>query len=205
MTLSSNTRYVPMDLFQSTEGAAEKAPFAHIHPCAGPEDTNCVISYDTRTHAFKPESINHMFLSVGLWPHHLHWLLHDRYCDRPSDCGDDVSKDRLQISPLTWSTAGGVEAGTKGYLGANTNPKNKIVGGRSEPVLGPDDGWAEKTAVDGKAVRVVDPDWLLDGKQGDGHHGNMHPLDVDFWYFNIEENVGRRLKAWKAGVADARR
>eukprot|EP01047_Picozoa_sp_COSAG01_P067950 COSAG01_NODE_9708_length_2364_cov_3.562914_3_plen_72_part_00 len=30
--------------------------------------------------------------------HHLHWLLHDRYCDRPTGT-DDQGKPRLQINP----------------------------------------------------------------------------------------------------------
>ena len=109
-----------------------------------------------------------------------------------------MSKDLLQITPLTWSAADGMEAGTNGFHGVNTNPMRKVVvlGGRSEPVMGPA-GWAEKKVVDGKAVRVGDSKWLLGGKLGDGHGGgNMHPIDDNFWYFNIEENVGRRLRAW---------
>ena len=67
-----------------------------------------------------------------------------------------------------------MDAGTDGFLGVNTNPTRKVVvlGGRSDPVLGPA-GWAEKTVVDGKAVRVEGSKWLLDSQSGDGHGGNM--------------------------------
>ena len=108
-----------------------------------------------------------------------------------------MSKDLLQITPLTWSAADGMEAGTNGFLGVKTNPMRKavVLGGRSEPVMGPA-GWAEKKVVDGKVVRVGDSKWLLGGKLGDGHGGNMHPIDDKFSYFNIDENVGRRLRAW---------
>jgi hypothetical protein len=47
-----------------------------------------------------------------------------------------------------------------------------VLGGRSDPVLGPA-GWAEKTVVDGKAVRVEGSKWLLDSQSGDGHGGSL--------------------------------
>lgn len=46
----------------------------------GPEDLGAVISWDTRTADFQPESLNKLGLAFGMWPHQLYWLLHDRYC-----------------------------------------------------------------------------------------------------------------------------
>ena len=80
--------YVPTDLFDGTV-------FKTIKACSGPTDTQCVVAYDTRTPEFKPESMNHIAGPVGLWAHHLHWLLHDRYCERPTGT-DDVGKVRKE-------------------------------------------------------------------------------------------------------------
>lgn len=135
--------YIPTDLFGSV--------FTSIKACTGPTDTKFVVAYDTRTPEFKPESMNHIAGSFGLWAHHLHWLLLDRYCERPTGM-DDVGKvrggeavatyylpieltnfcssqARLQINPGNWTTEGGGE-----YLWANLTrsmakpPKGAVKG-----------------------------------------------------------------------------
>jgi len=47
---------------------------------------------------------------------------------------------------------------------------------------------------------MVDPEewWAATRKL----HGNLHAIDVQFWFFNHMENVKRRLAAWQSdGVA----
>lgn len=175
--------YCPQDLFGTV--------FTTIRACAGPTDTRCLISYDTRTPEFKPESLNHIApaLGIGLWGHHLHWLLHDRYCERPRGT-DDVGKPRLQINPGTWTAAGGGQ-----HLGALLTstmvkpPAGYSAGGR----LLPPAGWAAKTTVNDYSVSVEDPDkWW----PGSGRHGNLHAIDVQFWFYNHRENVKQRLAEW---------
>ena len=90
---------MPVDLFGTV--------YKSLHICTGPEDLGCIISYDTRTPKFAPEQVHNLGLGLAMWPHHMHWLLHDRYCAEPEGT-DDVNKPRVQISPLTWSTAPGV-------------------------------------------------------------------------------------------------
>lgn len=165
--------YVPMDLFGSV--------YRSIHPCAGPEDARCIISFDTRTAAFKPESINNLGLGLGLWPHHLYWLLHDRYCERPHGT-DDISKPRLQTNPAVWSGDGGGE-----HLGAR-------LPGSKGPQL-PPKGYGAKTRVTDKAVVVEDPQQWLPGAGSKGGPGNMHPIDCHFWFENIRANVAARIAA----------
>jgi len=175
--------YCPQDLFGSV--------LSTLPACTGPDQTKCVIAYDTRTPAFKPESMNHIIpaLGFGLWAHHLHWLLHGRYCDRPTGT-DDVGKPRLQINPGTWTADGGGE-----HLGASLTssvvkpPPGSTAG---EPLVAPA-RWAAETTVTAHSVPVTDPEpWW----NGAGLHGNLHAIDVQFWFHNHRENVKRRLSAW---------
>eukprot|EP00756_Hemistasia_phaeocysticola_P050871 Hpha_TRINITY_DN26055_c0_g1::TRINITY_DN26055_c0_g1_i1::g.115225::m.115225 len=159
--------YVPKDLFGTV--------YTSIRACAGPKDTGCIIAYDTRTPEFKPASLNKIMGSWGIWPHHMYWLIHDRYCARPT--GTDPGKPRLQINPQTWTAeGGGVHLGTRTAC--------------------PPAEWAAKTAVTDYAVVVADPEQWYKGAGHAGGPGNLHPLEVTFWYKNIRENVKERLAAW---------
>eukprot|EP01047_Picozoa_sp_COSAG01_P067951 COSAG01_NODE_9708_length_2364_cov_3.562914_4_plen_67_part_01 len=55
-------------------------------------------------------------------------------------------------------------------------------------------GWAEQTVVNGYSVMVADPNGWWAGARG--RHGNLHALDVQFWFYNIRENVRCRLQSW---------
>ena len=100
--------YFPLDLFDGE--------FSHLHACKGPNDTECIIAYDTRTAAFKPKSLQEIVFGFGLWPNYFYWLLFDKYCDEPTE-KDDVGKARLQINPQTWTaTGGGCGIGDGAYL-----------------------------------------------------------------------------------------
>jgi len=172
--------YVPADLFETGCGA--------LHNCRGPEDVACVIAYDTRiADLFDPPKIHNLACGYGLWPHHIHWLLHDKYSERPVG-GDDVSKDRLQINPMTWTCKGGGV-----YLGAK-------VPGRSTPAM-PSEGGTEfgnGVHVASKAVYVPDPRaWCKNAPAMPAKEGNLHPVDLQFWFFNIKENVPKRIAAWQ--------
>lgn len=154
--------YLPADLFAqgSARGSSARAVFRSIHPCTGPDDVGCIIAYDTRTTAFKAESINHIgprVLGLGIWPHHMHWLLHDRYCERPHGT-DDRGKPRIQISPQTWSTApGGEHRGVNPAFRAPFPTDGTFIGAPLRPPA----GFAAKTRTNGNAVVVEDPEaWL---------------------------------------------
>lgn len=171
--------YCPMDLFNNRKA------FVSIKPCTSPEDTNCIISYDTRTTDWKPESLNKIGFGLGVWPHHMYWLLFDRYCEKPVGL-DNVSKPRLQINPLTWNTEGGGN-----HLGVNLSYQNRQVA----PLI-PPAGWSDTIHITDKAVIIEDPESWLPGAGSKGGPGNLHPIDVHFFYHNIRENVGQRLNAW---------
>jgi len=176
--------YLPVDLFGTV--------FKNLHICSGPEDTRCLISYDTRTAAFQPEILNNLGGGFGLWAHHLYWLLHEEYCEKPDASTDDVNKARVQINPATWSTeAGGV------HLGVNTSYKQKEANGYSEPFSSPE-GFGSHTTVTDKAVIVEDPESWLAGAGNKGGPGNMHPIDIHFWFYNIKANVAQRIAAWRS-------
>eukprot|EP01047_Picozoa_sp_COSAG01_P067949 COSAG01_NODE_9708_length_2364_cov_3.562914_2_plen_195_part_00 len=49
--------YCPKDLFGPV--------LSSIRACTSPSDTQCVIAYDTRTAAFRPESLNHIVRALG--------------------------------------------------------------------------------------------------------------------------------------------
>jgi len=183
--------YLPKDLFGLV--------YQSLHACQGPTDTGCVISFDTRCHGFKPESLNKIGPGLGLWPSHLHWLLHDRYGEKPETITDDQPncKPRLQINPGTWSAADGGE-----HLGVNTSFKAKSRG--CNDLLKSPEGYGARTTVTNVTVSVEDPDPWLKGAGSAGGPNNMHPIDVHFWYHNIQANVPQRLEAWVAARAKAR-
>merc|ERR1712216_700030 len=102
-----------------------------IHICDGPEDTNCIISWDTRLkEIFKPEESHDGML--GLWPQSNYYHLFDKYCEEPvnkfgGDAKNDASdaKPSIQINPCTWSNSDG--PGDVGYLGAKVYGSNESV------------------------------------------------------------------------------
>ena len=169
--------YVPQDVFGTI--------FKSIHPCTGPLDTKCIISWDTRTSdLFELNSVHSMGPGLGLWPHLLYWGLFNEYCNKPED-KDDVSKGRLQISPVTWTTEGEGK-----YLGAKQY-------GKTEPVMPPEE-WSKSIKVTDKAVWVEDPRSWLENAGPAASGGNLHPIDVHLWFFNIKENVEKRVASFKA-------
>merc|ERR1712150_465926 len=165
---------VPRDLFGSV--------FKQIHEMSGPSDVNCIASWDTRIkESFHENSVHKMGFGMGMWYHHMYWLLHDKCCEKPEGM-DDQSKARVETNPLTWSS----EPGGR-FLGA------KRIGD-SEPVPGPE-GFGDHVTVSDHAVWVEDPRcWYYAAAKS----GNLHPVDIQFWFFNIRENVSRRLKAWSS-------
>ena len=165
--------YLPADLF----GTRLKS----IHACNGPEDLRCVIAYDTRTAVFDYDSMHDIGFGIGFWGHLVYWLLHDRYCERPEG-KDSVNKDRTQINPMTWKATGGGE-----HLGVEKD-RRKLV---------PPAGYGENVVVTSKAVVVPDFDSWAKGLDQKSGPGNLHPVDVQFWYHNIVANVTARLEAWK--------
>ena len=56
--------------------------------------------------------------------------------------------------------------------------------------------YGSKTRVTGKAVIVEDPQQWLPGAGSKGGPGNMHPIDVHFWFENIRVNVAARVAAF---------
>lgn len=50
-----------------------------------------------------------------------------------------------------------------------------------------------------KAVVVPDPSAFEEPSSWPGPvaHGNLHPIDIQFWFYNIRENVRTRLAAWR--------
>lgn len=149
----------------------------------------CVISFDTRTaDLFVPQKIHSLAFGYGLWPHHIHYLLHERYCGARPTGTDDVSKDRLQINPMTWTTDGGGE-----YLGAKSP-------GSDTPAMPAEGGvaYGAKVRVASKAVFVPDPrSWCKNAPSMPAKEGNLHAVDLQFWYYNIRENVPKRVAAWR--------
>jgi len=176
--------YFPLDLF----GAVITAH----HACRSPTDTNCIIAFDTRTPEFKPESLNKIVGKIGLWAHNLYWLLHGRYCARHEGT-DDVGKARLQINPGTWTNEnGGVHLGASMTSSVARPPRGHV---KDEPLVAPK-GWAAGTKVNFYSVCVREDveEWW----PGCSKHGNLHPIEVQFWFYNIRENVKERLAAWFA-------
>lgn len=179
--------YLPAEYFQGG-GANGNARFKSFHPCTGPEDTKCVISWDTRTaEEWKPENIHQG--PLALWPRFMHWALFDEGEPMPIQ-NDDVANSRIQINPQTWNSEVGGE-----HLGVNLLKfpiKQEEGRVRIERNLPPND-YKAVVKVDDKAVYVQDPtSWIKGCNVG---YGNMHPVDIQFWYYNIQENVGARLKA----------
>ena len=58
--------------------------------------------------------------------------------------------------------------------------------------------FADSVRVTDKAVLVDDPRAWYTFDVKPAKHGNLHPVDVQFWHFNIKENAQRRVKAWRA-------
>lgn len=175
--------YVPCDVADLLGGG--------MHICDGPEDTNCIISWDTRLKdIYKPDSIHDGMLA--LWPHYLYWWMFDKYGEQETRRDPD-SKPRVQVNPCTWKQCDGKGNGP-GYLGAKQY-------GEQDPVLPADAAdFSQKIDVTtGHCLWIEDPRaWLKKNDAGpaaDG--GNLHPVDVSMWFYNIKENVPKRLAAFK--------
>lgn len=70
-------------------------------------------------------------------------------------------------------------------------PKGYEVGGK----LVPPQGWGAKTTTNHYSVCIAEDVELW--YAGASKHGNLHALDVQFWFYNIRENVKRRLAKWE--------
>jgi hypothetical protein len=167
-----------------------RTPWIH----AGPEDLKCIISWDTRAAGFVPSSIHDGMLS--LWPHTIHWVLHEKYSgDRPVGRDGVDAKPRLQINPCTWTSEGG--GGPEGHLGAN--PHHGLInakGGDDGKLVAPAE-YADGIIVSDMAVSVPEFETWLGPSKGPIAHGNLHPIDVHFFYYNIVRNIEVRLEAWR--------
>lgn len=163
--------------------------FGDIHVCNGPDDVKCIMSWDTRIEGmFKPQDLNEGMLA--LYPHIMYWLMFDKYCgDMPTDT-DATSKPRVQINPLTWSSVAG--AGT-GYLGAKHYQEDT-------PQVPQGDEWAKAVTVEdkGHAIFVPDPRPFMKDAGPAAGHGNLHPAEISLWFFNIKDNVPKRIAAWRS-------
>lgn len=165
--------YIPTDLFGTV--------FKDVQACSSPTDTRCLISWDTRVLGkWTPDALNTGML--GMHPHLIYWDFFDKYCERSPSVTDDKGKDRLQINPLTWtSNGGGVHLGVK--LAKSTEPQV------------PPEGYGGKVEVTNNAVLIEDPKpWYTEYP---GSAPNFHPKDVQFFFFNIKENVPKRVEAWQ--------
>jgi len=167
--------YVPADMFGPV--------FKEAHVCEGPEDTKCIMSWDTRVKGqWEPHMMNDGML--GIQVHTAYWLMFDKYCEEPPMVDDEQGKDRVQINPATWTHEGGGE-----HLGIK-------LSNSTEPAMGPE-GYGSGTEVNGNAVLIEDPkSWY--GKEYPGSAPNFHPKDIQFWFFNIKANVAVRLAAFLA-------
>ena len=76
------------------------------------------------------------------------------------------------------------------HLGVRFKGGKKVV---------PPKGYGAKVKVHDKAILVEAPDlngWAKGLELSGDHLNNLHPLDVQFWYYNIQENVEKRLVKW---------
>lgn len=179
--------YLPAEYFEG-----KTARFTSLHPCTGPEDTKCIISWDTRAiEEWKPENIHQG--PLALYPRLMHWATFDEGDPMPSET-DDVANSRIQINPQTWDK----NVGGK-HLGVTTHrfPKQQEKGSDPTECNLPPADYNSVVKVDDKAVYVQDPTstWIKGCNFG---MGNMHGVDIQFWYYNIRENVGVRLKAHRS-------
>ena len=171
--------YVNTDLFNTKLKA--------VHPCRGPTDSNCVISWDTRVQGiWEPKSMQAW--PLALYPNVMYWVLFDEYCG-PRPEGSDDSKERLQINPMTWTNKVSENGGA--YLGAK-------VHGSVEPAMptGPEQWDSTKTKVDNHYVLVELPNWWSQLPGPAKAVGNLHPGDLQLFFYNIKSNVKERLAAF---------
>jgi hypothetical protein len=178
--------YIPLDIIPVLGG--------DLHVSTGPEDTNCIMSWDSRTtDVWKPEALNEG--SLALWPHSLYWVVFDKYCDEPKD-PDPKSKHRVQVSPLSWCAEPGGE-----YFGAHHYEQK-------EPEMPTDAAaWAQAVKPDTHCLWVMQPakkkGGFMENAGPAAGEGNLHPADVTLWYYNIKQNIPQRLAAWKKTHAKA--
>ena len=131
---------------------------------------------------------------LALWPHMIYWVLFDKYCEKPV-VADPDSKPRVQINPCTWSGAPG-EGQSGGYLGAKQYGQREPVLPPSPASNGPADSFGSKISTTDHALWVQDPrTWLKDAGPA-ASHGNLHPVDIGFWFFNVRANVQARIEAF---------
>jgi len=167
--------YLPKDLFGPV--------YKNISICNGPEDHKCIISWDTRVSgSWDPKDMG------GIYLHFAYYLLHNKYCDEPRTDGlavgeEQYAKPAVQVNPMTWINDG---QGGK-HFGVKLSTSD-------EPLKGPKD-YGSKTKVHQNAMLIEDPKaWYTEyPKTG----ANFHPKDIQFFFFNIKQNVAARLKAFK--------
>ena len=177
--------YVPKDVVSLLGG--------NVHVSNGPLDSGCIMSWDTRVRGkFSPNASTEG--ALGLNAHHLYWSFFDGYCEEPVGA-EDASKARVQVNPLTWAeTEGSGDGG--GYLGAHAH-------GVAAPELPPDaQAWGGAVgfsdgASTGHFLWVPGAGHMKDPGPAAGI-GNLHPADVTCWFHNIEDNVPKRIEAWRA-------
>jgi len=182
--------YVPTDI-------TEIGALGDIHVSAGPEDTSCIMSWDTRISTIFKHGDCQKVISIpgvakiALYPHLLYHAMFESHYDKKGIAKDEGvdpdCKPRIQVNPLTWSSAPGKG---DGYLGAKQY-------GVSEPVQPGSEEWAESVSVDGHAVMVQDPRSFMKDAGPAASSGNLHPADVTVWFYNIKANVPVRIAAWR--------
>ncbi len=177
--------YLPKDVVPLLGG--------NIHVSTGPRDTGCVMSWDTRIRG-KFDVNKSTQGMLGLAAHHLYWSFLEKYCAEPTG-DEDQSKPRVQVNPLTWAETAG---GGAGYLGSHAY-------GSTVPEVHVSQNWDSRVgfadgASTGHFLWVADVEHMKDPGPAAGV-GNLHPADVTLWFYNIKENVPKRIQAF----LDARR
>ena len=183
--------YVPADLFRGDKADNASKFTSDIHEMRGPLDSNCIASWDTRIeNAFDMNSVHNMGMGLGMWCHLVYWHIFDKYCSRPTGL-DASSKRRVQTNPLTWKGKTGSDSDEKLdiYLGAK-------IPGQKTPVVPPEEKtFRESVKSTDHAVWVKDPrPWLGKNAGPAAAHGNLHPVDIQMWHFNIRDNVRKRAE-----------
>jgi len=171
--------YLPKDMFGTI--------YKRTHLCTGPEDKQCIMSWDTRIKGqWEPKMLNEGMLGINI--HHAYYLFFDKYCECPAAVTDEEGKDRVQVNPMTWAESNGGE-----YMGVKLSTT-------VEPLLPPDGGaaYGAEVTVNNNNVGIPDPKvWYTEyPKSGP----NFHPKDIQFWFFNIKANVAARVAAFQASA-----
>jgi hypothetical protein len=211
---------VPRDKFvanspTSTANVAARqngeAVFELLHPCQGPHDVGCVVSWDTFGKSGGPL---HRSDKAEVWysgtPHHTHdGVSNERTCaDGQGYWQPRAFKEVLGVNPLTFSTATGWcsrlqhRGAVRLRLKARMAP-GALFGGGSAP-LGVESRGLSKPypqhvdaglAEDG--YLFISEPWAPAFQQGVMPGRNFHNHDYGLFYCDIEANVGERLAAFE--------